>query len=49
VVLLNAAPGIVCAGKARTLVEGIRVAEQSIDTGQAMRVLEGVARLSQES
>ncbi|MGH9784765.1 MAG: anthranilate phosphoribosyltransferase [Terriglobia bacterium] len=47
VVLLNAAPGIVCAGKARTLVEGIRMAEQSIDSGRALRVLESVARLSQ--
>ena len=49
VVLLNAAPGIVCAGKARDLTEGIRAAEQSIDSGRASGVLESLARLSQQS
>ena len=48
VVLLNAAPGIVCAGKARNLTEGIRAAEQAIDSGRAKRVLENLARLSQQ-
>jgi anthranilate phosphoribosyltransferase len=46
VVLLNAAPGIVCAGKARDLLHGVRVAEQAIDSGQALRVLERVAQIS---
>ena len=48
VTLLNAAPGIVCAGKARDLAEGVRVAEQSIDSGSALKVLENVARLSRQ-
>lgn len=47
VVLLNAAPGIVCAGRARDLAEGVRVAEHSIDSGRASEVLESLARLSQ--
>ena len=48
VVLLNAAPGIVCAGKARDLNEGVRAAEKSIDSGRALGVLEMLARLSRE-
>ena len=49
VVLLNAAPGIVCAGKARDLSEGVRVAEQAIDSGQALRVLERLARFTHQT
>jgi len=48
VVVLNAAPGIVCAGKARDLSEAVRIAEQAIDSGRALQVLENVARLSRE-
>ena len=48
VVLLNAAPGIVCAGKARDLSEGVRAAEQAIDTGRALEVLQALARLSRK-
>lgn len=48
VVLLNAAPGIVCGGKARDLTEGVRTAEQAIDSGRAREVLERLARLSRE-
>jgi anthranilate phosphoribosyltransferase len=39
VVLLNAAPAIVAAGKARTLQDGIQVAAESIDSGAAMEKL----------
>lgn len=39
VVLLNAAPAIVAAGKARTLQEGIQVAAESIDREAAMEKL----------
>ena len=49
VVLLNAAPGIVCAGKARDLAEGIRVAEQAIDSGQALGVLRNLARFTHQN
>lgn len=48
VVVLNAAPGIVCAGKARDLTEGVRAAERSIDSGRAREVLDKVAGLSRE-
>jgi anthranilate phosphoribosyltransferase len=36
IVLLNAAPAIVAAGKAKTLAEGLGVAAESIDSGRAM-------------
>jgi anthranilate phosphoribosyltransferase len=39
VVLLNAAPAVVAAGKARTLRDGIQVAAESIDSGAAMEKL----------
>lgn len=40
VVLLNAAPGIVAAGAAATLKEGLRLAAESIDGGAALKKLE---------
>ncbi len=40
VVLLNAAPGIVAAGAAGTLKEGLRLAAESIDSGAALKKLE---------
>ena len=43
VVLLNAAPAIVCAGKARHLADGVRVAADAIDSGRAAKVLEKLA------
>ncbi|MCH8266677.1 MAG: anthranilate phosphoribosyltransferase [Acidobacteria bacterium] len=49
VVLLNAAPGIVCGGKARDLAEGVQVAAQSIDSGQALRVLQRLAAFTQQA
>ena len=42
VVLLNSAYALVCAGKARDVSSGIRMAEVSIDSGAAMRRLEGL-------
>lgn len=47
VVLLNAAAAMVAAGAARTLKEGVQIAEQSIDSGAAKRALEGLRTLSQ--
>jgi anthranilate phosphoribosyltransferase len=46
VVLLNAAPGIVCGGKARDLAEGVRLAGESIDSGRAGAVLRRLAHFS---
>jgi anthranilate phosphoribosyltransferase len=49
VVLLNAAPGIVCAGKARNLAEGVRVAAEAIDSGRALRVLQSLTRFTHQT
>jgi anthranilate phosphoribosyltransferase len=46
VVLLNTAPAMVAAGAAATWREGIRVAEESIDSGAALRKLEDLRGLS---
>ncbi|MBI2816194.1 MAG: anthranilate phosphoribosyltransferase [Acidobacteria bacterium] len=46
VVLLNAAPGIVCGGKARDLAEGVRVAAEAIDSGKALQVLRKLAEMT---
>ena len=48
VVLLNAAPGMVCGGRARDLAEGVRVAAQSIDSGKALRVCERLAAMTNQ-
>ena len=45
VVLLNAAPAIVCGGKAGSLAEGIHVAAESIDSAKALAVLRKLAEL----
>jgi anthranilate phosphoribosyltransferase len=42
IVLLNAAPAIVAAGKAKTLQDGVRIAAESIDTGAALDKLEAL-------
>jgi len=47
VVLLNAAAGLVAGGKAQTLREGIQIARQSIDSGEAHARLEHLAALTQ--
>ncbi|MBI3935191.1 MAG: anthranilate phosphoribosyltransferase [Acidobacteria bacterium] len=49
VVLLNAAPAIVCARKAQNLAEGVRVAAEAIDSGRAARVLERLASFSHQA
>jgi anthranilate phosphoribosyltransferase len=48
VVLLNAAAALLAADKVRTLREGVALAEQSIDSGAALRTLEGLRRLSHQ-
>jgi anthranilate phosphoribosyltransferase len=40
IVCLNAAPALVAGRKARTLQEGFRLAQQTIDTGAAMNKLD---------
>ncbi|MBI4443420.1 MAG: anthranilate phosphoribosyltransferase [Acidobacteria bacterium] len=49
VVLLNAAPVIVCAGKAKDLAEGVKLAAEAIDSGRALQALERMAAFSQQS
>ncbi len=46
-VLINSAAGLVIAGKAKTLREGLVLAERSITSGRAYRALLGLKRLSQ--
>jgi anthranilate phosphoribosyltransferase len=46
VVVLNAGAALYIAGRATTLVDGLRLAAQSIDSGAARRTLETLARLS---
>lgn len=46
IVLLNAAAGIVAGGKARGFKEGIKLAEESIDSGAAKKKLEALKEFS---
>jgi anthranilate phosphoribosyltransferase len=46
VVVANSALGLYVAGKAATLDEGARMAEEAIDSGRALRVLEKVVELT---
>lgn len=48
IVLLNAAAALLVAGKAKTLREGVTLAEESIDSGKAKGVLEALVRLSHD-
>lgn len=48
VVLLNAAAALLAADRVKSLKEGVQVAAESIDSGEARRALEGVRRLSRE-
>ena len=48
-VLYNAAPAIVAGGKAIDWHEGIQVARESIDSGAALKTLEDLIRLSNDS
>jgi anthranilate phosphoribosyltransferase len=47
VVLLNAAAALIAGNKAQTWEEGLELARQSIDNGQALQKLQGVIELSQ--
>jgi anthranilate phosphoribosyltransferase len=49
VVLLNTSAALVAAGKAAELKEGIRLAEESIDSGKASRKLEALIRYTREN
>lgn len=48
IVLLNAAAAIVAGGRAKDLKEGLNVASESIDSGMAMKKLEGLRRLTND-
>jgi anthranilate phosphoribosyltransferase len=48
IVLLNAAAALLVAGKAESLRDGVAKASQSIESGKAMGVLEGLIRLSND-
>lgn len=49
VTLLNAGAAIMIGGKCETVAEGIRIAEQSIDTGKALNAFETLKRISNET
>ena len=46
--VLNAAAGLYVAGKADTMTEGVRLAQEMIDNGKALKQLESFVRLSNE-
>ena len=46
VVVLNAALAIVAGGKAKTIPEGIKVAEECIDSGAAIKKLQALIEMS---
>ena len=46
---MNAGAALYVAGKARTLEEGVRLAEQLIDSGAALKKLEAFIRESNEA
>lgn len=47
IVLLNAGAGLYISRKAGSIQEGIKIAEEAIDSGQAQKVLDRYIRLSQ--
>jgi anthranilate synthase/phosphoribosyltransferase len=47
VVVLNASAALVAGGQAQTLLEGIRLAEHSLDSGSALRVLDHLIEFTQ--
>ena len=47
-VLLNAAAGIVCGGKAESIKDGVKLAQESIDSGKASEKLEAMIRYSKK-
>ncbi|MGV1014867.1 MAG: anthranilate phosphoribosyltransferase [Methyloceanibacter sp.] len=48
IVLLNAAAALLVAGKAKSLREGVTLAEESIDSGKARAVLDALVKLSHD-
>jgi anthranilate phosphoribosyltransferase len=46
VVLMNAAAALVAGDSAKSLLEGVEIAKQSIDSGRAMEKLEQLVKLS---
>jgi anthranilate phosphoribosyltransferase len=48
IALLNAAAGLVIAGKSRDLKDGLVVAADAVDSGRAQRTLEALIRASKE-
>jgi anthranilate phosphoribosyltransferase len=48
-VLLNASAALLIAGRAETLPEGVEMAAESIDSGAALKKLEGLARITSEA
>ncbi len=48
IVLANAALGLLAAEKARTLLEGVKLAAEAIDSGMALKKLEGLRRFSNQ-
>lgn len=46
--MLNGAAALMAAGRAGDFTEGIRLAEESIDSGAAAAKLEGLVRFTQE-
>ena len=49
IAVLNTAAGLVVAGKAKTLNDGARQAEQAIDSGAAQKTLDTLVRISNEA
>ena len=43
IVVINAAAGIMVGGKAETLLDGIRIAKECIDSGAANNILKSLA------
>jgi anthranilate phosphoribosyltransferase len=48
IVLLNAGAALLVAGRANTLRDGVALAAEAIDSGKAMKVLEGLVQLSHD-
>lgn len=48
IVLLNSAAAFIIAGKADTLKQGVKIAEQSIDQGKAKEKLEHLIKVSND-
>lgn len=49
IVVLNSAVAIICGKKAKNIIDGIKLAEESIDSGKALAKLKDLIRITQES